>query len=63
LSLGALEDPVHNITSAFAGGAASVPFNKGLTFYFAFWAMASFIYLLISLRTNVAFAVSHNSSL
>ncbi|KAK7043999.1 hypothetical protein VNI00_008167 [Paramarasmius palmivorus] len=58
LGLGILQDPEHNIVSAFAngGGAASPEYNSGLMFYYAFWAVVIFIYLVTSLRTNIVFA-------
>jgi len=57
MSLGTLQDPLHGIAAAFTGGATSVAYNKGLMFYFAFWAVTCLVYFMASLRTNVVFSV------
>ncbi|KAI3602207.1 hypothetical protein WG66_002505 [Moniliophthora roreri] len=56
--LAILQDPEHNIVSAYAnnGGSASPAYNSGLMFYHAYWAVVIFIFLITSLRTNLVFA-------
>ncbi|EEB99070.1 hypothetical protein MPER_01312, partial [Moniliophthora perniciosa FA553] len=58
LGLAILQDPEHNIVSAYAnnGGSASPAYNSGLMFYYAYWAVVIFIFLITSLRTNLVFA-------
>ncbi|KAK7466208.1 hypothetical protein VKT23_004931 [Stygiomarasmius scandens] len=57
LSLGVINDPMHAVASAYSGGAAAVAYNKGLMFYFVFWAVTVTIFFVGSLRTNVVFAL------
>ncbi|KAF5351298.1 hypothetical protein D9758_008000 [Tetrapyrgos nigripes] len=57
LSLGTLNDPEHNIAGAYANGSAALAYNDGLMFYFAFWAVTCTVYFIVSLRTNVVFAI------
>ncbi|THV06387.1 hypothetical protein K435DRAFT_773336 [Dendrothele bispora CBS 962.96] len=57
LSLGALQDPLHAIASAYADGSSAVPYNKGIMFYFIFWTVTVTIYFVGSLRTNVVFVL------
>lgn len=46
-----------NYGATAADIASSVPYNSGLAFYLIFWGVLSFIYFIISLRTNVVFAI------
>jgi len=40
-----------------ASGALSPAFNDGIAIYLAIWGVVTFIYLIASLRTNVAFVI------
>lgn len=54
-SLGYLVQPTNGI--ALALGASSVVYNNGLALWFIYWAIITFVYFIISLRTNVFFVV------
>lgn len=47
----------YSATGDAAAGAASKGYNTAFAFYLVFWAVLCFIYLIISLRTNLVFAM------
>ncbi|CCG81050.1 putative Plasma membrane ammonium transporter [Taphrina deformans PYCC 5710] len=61
LSFAALNSSYYGIAEAYgataAAGAATPGYESGLAFYFVFWGVVCFIYFIISLRTNVVFAI------
>lgn len=61
LSFATLNSSYYGIQTAYgataAAGSATVAYNSGLAFYLVFWAVLCFIYFIISLRTNVVFAI------
>lgn len=61
LSFATLNSSFYGIQTAYgataAEGSATVAYNSGLAFYLVFWAVLCFIYFIISLRTNVVFAI------
>lgn len=61
LSFATLNSAFYGIQSAYgataAAGASTVAYESGLAFYLIFWGVLCFIYFIISLRTNVVFAV------
>jgi len=61
LSFATLNSAYYGIQTAYgetaAEGSATVAYNSGLAFYLIFWAVLCFIYFIISLRTNVVFAI------
>lgn len=61
LSFATLNSSFYGIQTAYgataAEGSATVGYNSGLAFYLLFWGVLCFIYFIISLRTNIVFAV------
>lgn len=61
LSFATLNSAYYGIQEAYgataAEGSATIPYVAGLAFYLVFWGVICFIYFIISLRTNVVFAI------
>lgn len=61
LSFATLNSAFYGVQTAYgataAEGSATVAYNSGLAFYLLFWGVLCFIYFIISLRTNVVFAI------
>jgi len=53
LSIGYLNSPSQGIAQAL--GITSVEYNGGLSLWFVFWAVLTFVFMISALRTNIVF--------